>query len=199
MNFLKTILGATLLVSGLAAMGAETPQTFDDYNSADPNYERYYDPLTGAPIENLPQLQDREMQLSRSGCYRVQCAVYVDLSMNEQRAHIYVNGQEYATWPVSTGLYHPTKKWDGHPTNRIYYRYDSRTYPEGDYNGLGNMPYAIFYYGGFAIHGTPKGNWSKLGHRASHGCIRLLPANALKLNRLVRAYGSQNTWFFIHD
>lgn len=66
--------------------------------------------------------------------------------------------------------------------------------PGGDYNGLGNMPYAVFVRGGYAIHGTTKGNWPKLGTPASKGCIRLHPDNGFIFNRLVRAVGVRAAW-----
>lgn len=69
-----------------------------------------------------------------------------------------------------------------------------RRIPGGDYNGLGNMPYAVFIRGGYAIHGTVKSNWSKLGTPASKGCIRLHPDNGFIFNRLVRASGVALAW-----
>lgn len=69
-----------------------------------------------------------------------------------------------------------------------------RRIPGGDYNGLGNMPYAVFIRGGYAIHGTIAANWSKLGTPASKGCIRLHPDNGFIFNRLVRASGVAQAW-----
>jgi lipoprotein-anchoring transpeptidase ErfK/SrfK len=46
------------------------------------------------------------------------------------------------------------------------------------------MPHSIFFYGGYAIHGSYDIN--RLGGPASHGCIRLHPANAATLFSLVR-------------
>ena len=48
------------------------------------------------------------------------------------------------------------------------------------------MPYSIFFHGGYAIHGSYE--VSHLGRPASHGCIRLHPANAAVLFALVRAH-----------
>jgi hypothetical protein len=193
---MKRILLAVLLLNfSVKASAAQYIQSPDDFDPADPNYERYYDPDTGLPLDD-GSMESRVVPFV-AGCYRTNCAVFVRVSMAEQTAYIYVDGIFRAAWLVSTGLYAATKAWDNHPTNRIYDRYDSKRYPEGDYNGLGNMPYAVFYYKGFAIHGTPKANWPKLGTRASHGCIRMHPDNAKKVNRLVRAYGPENTWFLI--
>ncbi len=53
------------------------------------------------------------------------------------------------------------------------------------------MPHSIFFTGGYAIHGT---NYVKsLGRVASHGCVRLHPANAKELFNLVNASGRSNT------
>jgi L,D-transpeptidase catalytic domain len=38
------------------------------------------------------------------------------------------------------------------------------------------MPHSLFFRGGYAIHGT--GAIRQLGRPASHGCVRLHPANA---------------------
>jgi len=46
------------------------------------------------------------------------------------------------------------------------------------------MPYSIFFNGGYAIHGSYE--VSRLGRPASHGCIRLHPANAAVLFALVK-------------
>lgn len=69
-----------------------------------------------------------------------------------------------------------------------------RPIPGGDYNGLGNMPYAVFVRGGYAIHGTVESNWPKLGTPASKGCMRLHPDNAFIFNRLIRSVGVADAW-----
>ena len=53
------------------------------------------------------------------------------------------------------------------------------------------MPHAIFFHGGFAIHGSYE--ISRLGRPASHGCVRLAPANAAVLFGLVEREGMRNT------
>jgi lipoprotein-anchoring transpeptidase ErfK/SrfK len=58
------------------------------------------------------------------------------------------------------------------------------------------MPHSVFFRGGYAIHGTPY--IKRLGRRASHGCVRLHPANAARLYKLVLIYGFDNTRITIH-
>jgi lipoprotein-anchoring transpeptidase ErfK/SrfK len=53
------------------------------------------------------------------------------------------------------------------------------------------MPYSIFFHGGYAIHGSYEIN--QLGGPASHGCIRLHPANAATLFGLVKQTGMSDT------
>ena len=53
------------------------------------------------------------------------------------------------------------------------------------------MPHAIFFYYGFAIHGTNQVR--HLGSPASHGCVRLASLNATKLFNLMRAEGGTKT------
>jgi lipoprotein-anchoring transpeptidase ErfK/SrfK len=53
------------------------------------------------------------------------------------------------------------------------------------------MPHAIFFHGGYAIHGTI--HVSRLGRRASHGCVRLHPSNAATLFSILRNEGAGRT------
>ena len=53
------------------------------------------------------------------------------------------------------------------------------------------MPHSIFFYYGFAIHGT--NDISRLGGPASHGCVRLHPSHAAALFALVQRDGPSHT------
>jgi hypothetical protein len=133
-------------------------------------------------------------------CSRATCPVWVRVDRSEQRLYLYRNGSLEHTWAVSTGVVgHSTPNFDRNPNGRIYDKYTSTKFPGGDYKGLGNMPYAIFIDGGFAIHGTGVSNWRKLGKAASHGCIRIHPDNAYYLNRLVRQTGIYGVWITVQQ
>ena len=135
-----------------------------------------------------------------SPCQRENCNIFVRVSKRNQKLYLSVSGVVQSVWPVSTGMVgHRTPDMDTHPSGRIYDRYTSTKYPGGNYKGLGNMPYAVFIRGGFAIHGTPESNWPKLGERASHGCIRVHPDNAFTFNRMVRATGIADTWITVEE
>ncbi|MGZ3770382.1 MAG: L,D-transpeptidase [Bdellovibrio sp.] len=181
-----------------------SPNLIEELDPFDPNvdkvlesYDKIYEEETGKPAH----LDDQEFIndiIGLSTCYRNNCALWAQVVKSTQHMYLYQNGSLRGSWLVSTGMPgHGTPDFDTHPDGRIYDRYTSDKFPGGDYNGLGNMPYAVFIRGGFAIHGTPRGNWSKLGTPASHGCIRTLPDNAYIFNRLVRQYGKANVWITV--
>ena len=111
--------------------------------------------------------------------------VVARISISTQTMKVYHEGRLLFTWPVSTakagkitptGVYQPELLSKNHRSRR--------------YNNA-PMPYAIFYDGDYAIHGTDQ--VKRLGQPASHGCVRLDPANAQNLFGMVRAEGMENT------
>jgi lipoprotein-anchoring transpeptidase ErfK/SrfK len=119
-----------------------------------------------------------------------QAAVLVVVDRASQQMSVEVDGQARYSWPVSTG-----KRGFGTPAGtfrpqRMARTWFSRTY----YNSP--MPYSIFFHGGYAIHGT---NYlTQLGGPASHGCVRLHPANAATLFSLVQREGASRTRIVIN-
>ncbi len=106
--------------------------------------------------------------------------VIARIDLSEQRMRVYVNGVHRYTWPVSTarrGYVTPTGRFRPQSMHRFH---RSSKYDDAP------MPHSIFFYGGYAIHGSY--DIRKLGRRASHGCIRLHPANARELFRLMKAH-----------
>jgi L,D-transpeptidase-like protein len=116
----------------------------------------------------------------------VRAAVLVTIDKATQRMTVSVDGERRYTWPVSTGRSgygtpsgsfkpfrlekdHYSKEWDDAP-----------------------MPNSIFFTSrGHAIHGSYETR--RLGSPASHGCVRLSPANAATLFALVKNQGLGNT------
>lgn len=196
-------------ILSVAATGSKAPvaptvhnNVLDDLDPFDPQIEqklkqmdKIYEQETGQP-SHLESLQNKGAR----GCVRAECPVWIQVVKSRQRAYLYLNGEVQPAWLASTGIPgRETPDFDKHPDGRIYDAYTSTKFPGGDYDGLGNMPYAVFISGGFAIHGTGQSNWPKLGHRASHGCIRVLPDNAYMFNRLVRKLGVDNVWITVQD
>lgn len=194
----KLLLSLVLVLAGFQAHAQDQDEA--EFDPFDPNAEQMlqeFDKHIQEETGSAPFLPDLNI-FKASTCYRLSCSVYAVVDKRSQTMYLYLNGQQIGQWAVSTGVPgRGTPDFDTHPDGRIYDKYSSKKYPGGNYNGLGNMPYAVFIRGGFAIHGTPKGNWSKLGKQASHGCIRVHPENALVFNRLVRQYGQYNTWITV--
>jgi lipoprotein-anchoring transpeptidase ErfK/SrfK len=112
-------------------------------------------------------------------------SVLVQINKSSQRMTVSVDGRPLYSWAVSTG-----RRGFGTPSGvfrpqMLARRWYSRKY----YNSP--MPYSIFYHKGYAIHGTMY--LSRLGGPASHGCIRLHPANAATLFGIVQRYGTGST------
>lgn len=181
------------------------PSFMDEFDPHSPDaeeilsaYDQYYESVTGqsAHLEAQPFFYS----LTPQACQRLSCPVWIRVNKTTQTLALYLDSKNTpaAVWPVSTGLSgHSTPNFDTYPNGRIYDQYTSGKYPGGDYKGLGNMPYAVFISGGFALHGTPASNWPLLGKRASHGCIRMHPDMAKKVNRLVRQVGIKKTWITV--
>ena len=110
--------------------------------------------------------------------------VLITVDKSTQRMTVAVDGAERYTWPVSTGLA------GGPPAGTYRPERLERTWYSHLF-GMAPMPHSIFFRGPYAIHGTTV--ISRLGQRASHGCVRLHPANAATLFALVQQQGPANT------
>ena len=117
--------------------------------------------------------------------------VLVHIDKSAQRMFVAVDGEPAFLWRVSTG-----RGGFGTPTGRFRPQWMARSWFSTRYYGS-PMPHAIFFHRGYAIHGT--NHISRLGGPASHGCVRLHPANAATLFALVREFGMRNTAIVISD
>lgn len=145
-------------------------------------------------------LKHRNHVVDSARCKQKDCILYAEIDKSKQVLYLFLFGELKDTFKVSTGKgKYETPVMDLRPQGPVLTKYTSRKFPGGNYEGLGNMPYAVFLKGGYAIHGTTPGNFSKLGTRASHGCIRLHPDNAKVFNALVKTVGLSQTWVTIHD
>lgn len=117
-------------------------------------------------------------------------AVTAQVDISQQTMRVYVNGALRHIWPVSTarmgyrtpvGVYRPTVLSRFHRSSKY---------------GNSPMPHSIFFRGGYAIHGSYE--IRSLGRQASHGCIRLHPANARELFQMVSYFGPGSTRIVIH-
>ena len=111
--------------------------------------------------------------------------VLISVNKNTQQMSVSVDGVPRYRFAVSTGRAgYGTPNGTYHP-QRLAASWFSKLY----YNSP--MPHSIFFHGGYAIHGSYEIN--RLGGPASHGCIRLHPANAATLYTLVKSEGMGST------
>lgn len=107
--------------------------------------------------------------------------IVAQIDQSRQRMRVFVDGALSHEWPVSTAR-------SGYVTPNGRYRVGlmAPMWRSHKYHGS-PMPHAMFFRGGYAIHGTYA--VGQLGRRASHGCVRLSPGNASRLFGLARAHG----------
>jgi len=101
----------------------------------------------------------------------------ITISKRHQMMQVDTDSGSYQ-FPVSTarkGYYTPTGTFHPYSLQPMHY---SRKYD------MAPMPHSIFFSGGYAIHATP--HTGALGRPASHGCVRLSPANAAFLYGIVK-------------
>ncbi len=115
---------------------------------------------------------------------RAAAEILVNIDKSAQRMSVSIDGAQRYSWAVSTGLGGGPRSGAYRP-ERLERKWFSHKY------GWSPMPHAIFFHEGYAIHGTIY--VSRLGNRASHGCVRLHPANAATLYTLVQKEGIGNT------
>ena len=111
--------------------------------------------------------------------------VVAEISLSGQRMTVTVDGFVRHVWSVSTarrGYMTPIGSFRPERLERVWY--------STIYNGS-PMPYAVFFHGGFAVHGTYE--TGALGQPVSHGCVRLHPENARTLFELIREHGVENS------
>ncbi len=131
----------------------------------------------------------RTIVLALSACMLAapaQAAVQVTIDKSAQQMTVEVDGRPLYQWPVSTGKAGydtPNGKFKAFRMERDHFSKEWDDAP---------MPHSIFFtQKGHAIHGSFE--TKRLGSPASHGCVRLLPANAEKLFELVEKEGVLNT------
>jgi lipoprotein-anchoring transpeptidase ErfK/SrfK len=112
-------------------------------------------------------------------------SVTVHIDRYSQRMAVVIDGYPRYNWPVSTG-----RSGYGTPGGVFRPQLMARSWFSRKYYNS-PMPHAIFFHGGFAIHGTYE--LSRLGGPASHGCVRLHPSHAAALFALIQRDGRSRT------
>ncbi len=92
---------------------------------------------------------------------------WIEVVLSTQTLNAYEGDRLVRSWKVSTGLPRtPTPTGDFHIWVKL--RYDDM---EGPGYYLPNVPYVMYFYGGYGIHGV---YWhANFGHPMSHGCVNM--------------------------
>ena len=114
---------------------------------------------------------------------------WIDVDLSSQSVSAYVGENEVNTFIVSTGTWqHPTVT--GQFNIYVKYRY---TDMEGPGYYLPDVPYTMYFYDGYGLHGT---YWhSNFGTPMSHGCINLRTEDAAWLYN----WASVGTMVNVHE
>jgi hypothetical protein len=114
----------------------------------------------------------------------------IDIDLAAQRLVVKAHGKPLHTWAISSG----TREFPT-PTGTFRPQWMAKMWFSRKYDDA-PMPHSIFFKDGAAIHGTQ--SISRLGSAASHGCVRLAPANAAALYALVSKHGMLSTRIAVH-
>jgi lipoprotein-anchoring transpeptidase ErfK/SrfK len=123
-------------------------------------------------------------------CNRAEASVVVHIDRFSETMAVIVDGTPRYRWRVSTG-----RPGYGTPASTYHPQMLARSWFSRRYYNS-PMPHSIFFYRGFAIHGTYE--IARLGGPASHGCVRLDPGNAAILFGLVEREGMGRTTIVVH-
>lgn len=114
---------------------------------------------------------------------RAYAHVEINIDLASQRMTVHSGSGETYVWPISSGKAgHATPNGVFRP-RAMYVMVHSAKYDNAP------MPHSIFFYGQYAIHGTTA--VGHLGRPASHGCVRISPANAARLFAMVQKQGAE--------
>ncbi|MFM1814222.1 MAG: hypothetical protein RLZ98_917 [Pseudomonadota bacterium] len=135
------------------------------------------EPKVAALIPELPQ------RVKRPPPPPVTLRAVIDLRRQQMTVQEY--GKTLYSWKISSGR-------DGYrtPPGKFRPQWRSKMWYSRQYDNS-PMPYAVFFNGGIATHGTSA--VSRLGRPASHGCIRLTTGNAKRFYTLVAKHGNAST------
>lgn len=97
----------------------------------------------------------------------------IEVDLTHQELYAYQGNTLTYSFPISSGLIRtPTPLGTFYPQRKLLSdEMIGGSKLAGDYYDLPNVPYDVYFYGGYALHGT---YWHhNFGHPMSHGCINL--------------------------
>lgn len=132
---------------------------------------------------------------SANALFPAPAGVVAKVSISGQRMDVVIsNGkgtEEKYTWKVSTG-----RKGFETPPGKFRPDYLDEMHHSTKYENA-PMPFSVFFNDGIAVHATAEVN--RLGKPASHGCVRLDPANAELFFKAVANVGMTRTAIIVEQ
>lgn len=207
MGFVKiALLGATLIATTMSfaedvkPSAAEEQARIERIRGAKDMAEVFDNMTPGEIAEALGFIDEDTLILLQKVAVRTMPLVQIDVSISAQLLTLNKFNsvkQQYET--ILTARTSTGRRSDGYGTRRgdcwrperIHKMWHSIKYDGSP------MPWAVFYSGGFAIHGT--GDLGNLGREASHGCVRLHPSHAKIVHDAVKEVGRENSLVCIPD
>ena len=102
---------------------------------------------------------------------------WIEIDLSEQRLNMKEGDKTVGSFLVSTGKWAPTPQGEWRIWTKLRYtRMTGGSKAMGTYYNLPNVPYVMYYYQGYGIHGAYWHN--NFGQPMSHGCVNMRPEEA---------------------
>jgi len=102
---------------------------------------------------------------------------WVEIDLSDQRLNMKEGDKTVGSFLVSTGKWAPTPTGSWRIWTKLRYtRMTGGSKALSTFYDLPNVPYTMYYYKGYGIHGAYWHN--NFGHPMSHGCVNMRPEEA---------------------
>lgn len=108
----------------------------------------------------------------------------IQIDLTTQQLYAYNKDRLIYNFPVSSGKWYPTPTGSFKPWAKLpFTRMKGGNPALGTYYNLPQVPYVVYFYKGYAIHGAYWHN--NFGHPMSHGCVNVSVKNAALLYNFI--------------
>ncbi|OGD84922.1 hypothetical protein A2165_01050 [Candidatus Curtissbacteria bacterium RBG_13_40_7] len=102
---------------------------------------------------------------------------WIDIDLSEQKLYMREGDRAVGSFLISSGKWAPTPQGEWRIWTKLRYtRMRGGSKALGTFYDLPNVPYTMYYYKGYGIHGAYWHN--NFGHPMSHGCVNMRPEEA---------------------
>lgn len=119
---------------------------------------------------------------------------WIEVDLSDQKLYMKEGDTNAGSFLISAGKWAPTLTGEWRIWTKLRYaRMQGGSKALGTYYDLPNVPYTMYYYQGYGIHGAYWHN--NFGHPMSHGCINMRPEEA----GVVFKWADIGTKVIVHD